>query len=753
MKMTMLDSFARSFSSKLAYGLMSMLLLHTAKTAIAEDSQARPKPNIVHILTDDFGWQDPVCFDVDGDTPFETPNLDKLAANGRKFVQAYAPAPTCAPSRAAYISGMYPAHTGIYHVLGGKVPNAGGGKSSPTYITPFYRYRLPLSEMTIPKELKKAGYVTAHVGKWHVGGRSNGYPFPGNYGFDMSYTEDVDKRAIYYPDPDIWGPRKQIRTQHNGLAEAMKPDRLSAFATNSPHDPFQLDQDGRPFDKTLDVAMKWLKKHHDQPFFLNYCTYYVHYPIQTRNRKLLEYYCKKMGQEFPTDPGLYNVGAEGKVNPYYAAMVDTLDWMIGKVITSLEETDDPRNPGHKLIDNTYIIVSSDNGGLRERLREPITDNSPLRGGKHYLSEGGVRVPFIVSGPTIPRDTVCETPISLVDLYPTFVDMVGLEPFKNPKLDGCNILPLMEGKDSVARFADGSERESIHFYYPNGPHSSSAMRKGNWKVYRNLAPGYNRSPTVALYRLYHDDGSFADIGEQNNLVESMPELANELLAEMDAFNKSAGVTLPYKNPNSSKPLPGQDQVPAVVQRGQDGSQVWVTLETGMNKSPIADATLLYTVNGGPFDYSGGRREMWFQLPAEINGNRIEATVPPGTTHAVFCLVDAQGFLVDSALNASNDSAARSNSAAMNDSFAYRPGLFALIELGRDCMAELKRQGKSDARLKQSLAQAVKRYDAEDVTEKQYHQAIRGLRHSILNLKGTIPHADNEYLNLFRQGDAF
>ena len=720
------------YSMPISIALLVILLIVTGIASSA------PKPNIVHILTDDFGWQDPVCFDLDGDTPFETPNLDKLAKNGRKFMQAYSPSPVCSPSRAAYISGQYPAHTGIYHVVGGKLPSSGKGKRAPSYINPFYRYRLPLSEGTIPKELKKAGYTTAHVGKWHVGGRGNGYPFPGNYGFGISYTEDLDKRGIYYPDPDIWGPRNQIRDQHNGLAKKMSPDRLSAFATNDPKDPYQLDEDGRPFDKTLDVALKWLKKHHDQPFFLNYCTYYVHYPIQTRNRKLLEYYCKKMGQEFPTDPGLYNVGLEGKVNPYYAAMVDTLDWMIGKVVAYLEETDDPRNPGHKLLDNTYIIVSSDNGGLRERLQEPITDNSPLLGGKHYISEGGVRVPFIVSGPTIPKGTVCQTPISLIDLYPTFVDMVGLPPSKNPKLDGCNILPLMEGKESVARFADGRQRESIYFYYPMGQYASSAMRKGNWKIYRNLAPGVNQSPLVGLYRLYNEDGTFADIGEKNNLAETMPQLRDQLLAELDGFIDSAGVTYPYKNPYASKPMPGQDKVPAVLERGEDGAKIWVTIETGPDKSSIVNAKLLYTVNGRPFENTRVSREMWFELPAKINGNRIEATVPPGTSHAALCMVDSEGYLVMS---------------GDQHSYEYRPGLYALIQLGREVVAEMKGLGKSDPTLKQKLALAEKVYAAGKASEKEYHVAIRDLRHSIRNLKGTIPQADNYYLNLFRPGDAF
>jgi arylsulfatase A-like enzyme len=719
---------------------------------------AAPKPNIVHILVDDFGWQDPVCFDVDGDTPFETPNIDRLATRGRKFMQAYSPAPTCAPSRAAYISGQYPAHTGIYHVYGGKLPRPWyeGIAQVTSHINPFYTYRLPLSEGTIPKELKKAGYSTAHVGKWHLGGRSNGYPFPGDYGFDISYTEDLDRGGTYYPDPDIWGPRNQIRNQHAGLASSMKPDRLHGWATNDPDDPFQLDADGRPFDKTLDVALKWLDKHHAEPFFLNYCTYYVHAPIQTRNRERFEYYCKKLGYEFPTDPGTLNKGRGGKTDPYYATMVDTLDWMVGKVITYLEETDDPRNPGHKLVDNTYIIVSSDNGGVTDHEGGTLTDNSPLRGGKQNIHEGGVRIPFIVCGPTIPKNSVCDTPISLVDLYPTFIDLVGLPPSDNPKLDGCNIRPLLEGNASVARFADGSERESLYFYFPSYHHAGGALRKGPWKIYRNVAPGINSAPEIELFRLYNEDGSSGDLGETVNLADAMPELCNQLLAELDAFLDDAKVTYPYKDPNAVTQMPGQDHVPAVLERGADGDRIWCTVETGSGQSTIVDAKLLYTVNGGKFDYSKGRREMWFDLPATIEGNRIEGVVPPGTSHAIFCMTDSEGYLVTSEPLPSNKavSFSKADSSIVKHAWPFRPGLFALIKLGEEAAADLSlTMKKSDDTLDDALANAKAVYATGQASDEVYYETIRTLRHAILDLKGTVSQADNYYLNLFRPGAAF
>ena len=724
--------------------------------SLAQIAANAPKPNIIHILTDDLGWQDPVCFDVDGKTPFETPNLDRLASNGRKFMQAYSPSPTCSPSRAAYMSGQYPAHTGIYHVTGGKLPRPYSPRFA--HINPYYRYRLPLTEMTIPKELKKAGYSTGHVGKWHLGGRSNGYPFPGNYGFDFGYLDDLGKGGTYYPDPEIWGPRKQLRNQHNGLAKSMKPDRISGWATEDPEDPFQLGPDGRPFDKTLDVALKWLDKHHAEPFFLNYCTYYVHGPIQTRDRKRFAYYCKKMGLEFPTDPGTINKGLGGKTDPYYATMVNELDWMIGEVISFLENTDDPRNPGHKLVDNTYIFVSSDNGGLVRRSGGTVTDNSPLREGKQNIHEGGVRVPFIVSGPTVPKGTVCDTPISLIDLYPTFVDLAGLPPSSNDKLDGCDIRPLIEDKDKVARFADGSPRESIYFYHPIELTAGAAMRKGKWKIYRNLSPGTNKSPNVELFQLYNDDGSMADIGEAKNLATEMPELTNQLLAELNKFLDEADVEYPYKNPKI-KSHPGQDRVPAVLDRGEQNDLVWVKVETGDDKSEIADAKLLYTVNGGKFELSRGRREMWFEAPATINNGRIEGTVPPGTSHAVFCMRDSNGFLVMSEELSSNKEApsSKADSSLVKHAYKFRPGLFGLIKLGKQAESDLQKKDKTDASLSQALTVALTEaetlYAAGKGTDDQYYTAIRNLRKSIRDLKGEVPQAENYHLNLFRQSDAF
>ena len=370
------------------------------------------KPNIVHILTDDLGWQDIACYyrAMHGEeSVYETPHMDRLAAKGRRFMQAYSPAPTCAPSRAAYMAGQYTPHTGVLSVLGGRLARPYNARHA--YMDPFYSCRLDLDTPIIADVLKEAGYTTAHIQKWHIGGRSEGYPGPLDYGFDFSW----DWRNMYYNDPELYDPSDRKTANTNGVYSPMSPDRITGFAASyDPSDPYTLDpnDDDRPFDSVVDLSLRWMDKVRGagKPFFMNFCTKFVHSPFSTRDRKRLEHYCKKMGVPFPTDPGRIANMDPGFRNPYYAAMLDTLDWQVGKIMTFLETTDDPRNPGHKLIDNTYIMVSSDNGGLekapiargRDRGRpERVTDNTPINAGKHKTFEGGIRIPFMV-GPDTSR---------------------------------------------------------------------------------------------------------------------------------------------------------------------------------------------------------------------------------------------------------------------------------------------------------------------------------------------------------------
>ena len=780
-------------------------------------STAAPRPNIVHIMVDDLGWQDVASHKLDGKPIYETPHLDRLTRDGRRFTNAYSPAPSCAPSRVAFLRGQHPVNTGVYHVSGGRIPRP-WHPSSPA-VCPYYRYGLPVEEPMIPEALKKAGYITGHVGKWHAGGKSAGYPFPLDQGFDFGFTEK-NGRQKYYNDPDLWSPEDGNRNQFFGSWGRMKPDRLTEFATSAPDDPYQLNEDGRPFDKPHDLAMGFMDKYKDRPFFLNYCPYYVHGPIQSRDRVRFEHYLKKMGHEFPTDAGPIYHELDGQMNPYYASMVDTVDWMIGDVISYLEATDDPRNPGHKLIDNTYIIVDSDNGGVI-----PYTDNAPLRGGKQNTWEGGVRIPFLVRGPRVPAGSVCDTPINLIDLFPTFMTMAGMEvpnaiaslsragtlpagpdsptagkvfrPTKDRDavdldLDGCNILPLIHGTSDKAVYPDGEERESIFWFFPWDAHMSAAMRKGEWKLVNHygIPRGQNAKP-VQLFRLYAQDGSTSDLSEAQNVAEQYPEICNAMLAELNNFIASSGVPVPHKNlAASSVPAEHRAASPAILERGSDKDRVWATFETGTpsaasagsgqagsgqeGKAEIVEAQLLYTLNPKPLDSTRGSREEWFAAPATIREGRVEATMPPGATHAIFSMVDANGYLLHSeTMPAVCDVGHQTHdSTILKNGYAYKPGLFALIKLGERARKSAEKSGRDVSALKEALNAAKRAYEtvgegredfpsygdgggqvgretfpaSVDIMDEMHCDAIRALRAAIRNQKGATE-AKHPLINRF------
>lgn len=721
-------------------------LLVPLVVARAEDGvKCAPKPNIVHILVDDLGWQDVASHKMDGKPVYETPNLDRLTKKGRRFTQAYSPAPSCSPSRAAFLRGQYPVHTGVYHVGGGEPPRR--LRDQIGYVPPFYLGGLQPDDPTIPKVLKKAGYVSGQVGKWHLGGKQEGYPFPINQGFDFGFAEKDG--SWWYNDPDLWNPADAKRNQSSGSWTPQRPNRLS-FATDDPDDPFQLNEDGRPFDKPLDMALGFIRKHKDQPFFLNFCTLFVHGPIGTRDRDRLEKYCKKMGYDFPTDPGAINAGKTGQTNPYYASMVDSLDWIVGEVVDLLERTDDPRNPGHKLIDNTYVILDSDNGGWIGSPAEPVTDNSPLRAGKQTTYEGGIRIPFIVRGPGVPAGSTCDAPIHLIDLFPTFLSMAGVAADPELKLDGCDILPLMTGASDKVIQGDGTERQALYWYFPFESHMSLAMRKGDWKLVRNFGVfgGNTRQGNVELYRLYNEDGSESDLGEKNDLSEKEPERRDAMRSELEAFLARAGAPMPYRN--LAGPFVTDEEraaAPGILELGSSEDMVWTTFETGEGKAAIAHAQLLYTMNPKPFCTSINREE-WFPLPAEIGAGRVEAVMPPGATHAIFYLTDVNGFLVTSEPLPSWDVIAHECVASeyLKNGFAYRPGLFALIRLGKQAVASASERGKDDAALVKTLAVAEKVYESGDATGKMYCDAIRDVRRAIRNQED-IPEAKNPYINRF------
>lgn len=295
--------------------------------AMAASSLKGLKPNIVHILVDDLGWQDVACYyrDYHKDEPFyETSHMDRLAKRGIRFMQAYSPAVTCAPSRAAYMTGQYTSHNGIYHVnMGCRIPRA--RRDTAPMLDPYYVGRIMPGKPVIPKALKKVGYTTAHVGKWHISA-SSGFPAPIQQGFDFSFDEHHQ-----YNDPEIYNPQDPKMANFSGLFAQPKNRLKDAFT-----DPrFPLLKDDRPYDSMVDLSSRWLRKvgRGDKPFFLNLCPSLVHGPTMTRDRKRLAHYCKKLGIPFPTDPGsISDPEKPGHHNAYYAGMVDSVDWIVGQIV-------------------------------------------------------------------------------------------------------------------------------------------------------------------------------------------------------------------------------------------------------------------------------------------------------------------------------------------------------------------------------------------------------------------------------------
>jgi uncharacterized sulfatase len=576
----------------------------------------KPKPNIVLILTDDLGWQDVKCYDIDEPSPMETPNIDALAKKGVKFWQAYAPAPTCAPTRCAILSGIHPARGQKTHVVGG-APPAPHHLRAWSMMSPWYSGRMPEDTFTLARALKSAGYTTGHSGKWHVAISHNAFPQPEDVGFD-------------------W-------TRHDrGTAQPMRPHRMTGFATRHKDDPFRLNEKGFPYHQNSEDALTFLREHKDRPFFLYYATWLVHTPIHTRSKALLDKYVKKLGVQLPDDPHQKWL-SEGQTNPFYCAMVEMLDHYVGRLFNYLEQTDDPRRPGHKLIENTYVIFTSDNGGMEGSRTQIITDNYPLERGKISLMEGGTRIPLIITGPGIAKGVESDVMVNGLDFYPTILSLADAKFPEGKHLDGCDLVPLLRqdpANPNLVREADGKVRDTMVWHFPNSAALESTIRIGDYKLIRNYDHINNpNNRELELYRLYNATSGRAireDIEEQKNLADSMPGKVREMNRRLTEILTEMKASYPYYNPHGSRAPATKKNVCTVLSHQQIGNTVQFTYRE--NGAKVVRANLIYTLNGGV------RYEEWFRAPAKlVRGNKVHAQLPKGTTHYFLNLIDENNFL--------------------------------------------------------------------------------------------------------------
>ena len=421
-----------------------------------------------------------------------------------------------------------------------------------------------------------------------------------------------------------------------GVTRRMQPHRLTGFATGKVKDPYRLDEHGFPFHQNSEDALDFMREHKTKPFFLYYATWLVHTPIHTRSRALLDKYARKLGVQLPENAE----GWEGasQTNPFYCAMVEELDYHMGRLFTYLEETDDPRWPGHKLVENTYIIFTSDNGGMERTPGEIITDNYPLDRGKISLMEGGTRVPLIISGPGIPAGVESDVMVNGLDFYPTILSLTGSAVPDGKSFDGCDLRELLLGDPTEAKAVKhpgGEGRDSMVWHFPNSVALESTIRVGDYKLVRNYDHVNNsRTAEFELYRLYDSTSGKpkrVDIEESHNLAEAMPEKVATLNARLTTVLTEMKASYPSYNPAFQGALPHKDTVPRIVFHERSGDRIDFIYEE--NGAKVVHADLLYTQNGGH------KSEEWIRVPARlVPGNKIMADLPPGTTHYLVNLIE-------------------------------------------------------------------------------------------------------------------
>ena len=461
------------------------------------------KMNFVFILADDLGWSDVTLY---GQTKYyETPNLERLAARGLTFTNAYSASPLCSPTRASILTGQTPARNGVTaptcHVkeellTATRPENSGSGNKS---IVCKSATRLRTDQPTLVKLIKSNGYATAHFGKWHLGAE----PYsPLQHGFDV----DVP----HWPGP---GPAGSF----------VAPWKFPDFKENYPREHIE--------DRMADEAINWLRNiEDDQPFYMNYWQFSVHAPFNAKE-SLVKYYRTK------TDL------TDLQHSPTYAAMVHSLDQAVGRLLDEIDRLGKA--------DNTAIIFYSDNGGNMyngivdslpsgEKYLNPPTSNRPLRGGKATMYEGGIRIPCVIVWPGLTKPgTVSDVRIQSTDFYPTILNQIGVDLPKNHKLDGVDITAALMGEEQ--------DRGPMFTYFPHMPKvpdwlpPSVSVHEGDWKLIRIFHYGEGEEHDYKLYNLKWD------IGETNNLAKQYPEKVNELDQLIEAHLVDARAVLPTPNP--------------------------------------------------------------------------------------------------------------------------------------------------------------------------------------------------------------
>ncbi|MBI1375853.1 MAG: sulfatase-like hydrolase/transferase [Phycisphaera sp.] len=442
---------------------------------IVAGASAQP-PHVLLIMVDDLGWMDLHC---QGNPRLRTPRVDAFAATGVRFTNAYAASCVCSPSRAALITGLAPARLHItQHGADGPQFWPKDRKVQP----PPAEHILPKSRVTLAERLKAIGYATGFFGKWHLSGKESNDPnassgsafWPNHHGFD------VNVGGCGYGGPPTY----------------FDPYRNPALPNRKPGEYLG--------DRLADETIAFMRQRHDQPMFICLWTYNVHYPFEAP-ADLIAHFKGQLG------PGLKN--------EVYGGQIEGMDRTVGRVLDTLDEL--------KIADDTLVIFTSDNGAW-----DGASDNRPLRAGKGYVYEGGLRIPLIVRWPGVTHaDTINDTPVITMDLSATILDAAGVKLAPDDRLDGVSLRPLFKG--------EALDRETLFFHYPhyafhkdNRP--GAAIREGDYKLVRNFD-----DDSVELYNLA------SDLAEEHNLAAQEPDRAAALNDQLTSWLRTVDAQVPTK----------------------------------------------------------------------------------------------------------------------------------------------------------------------------------------------------------------
>lgn len=474
-------------------GLLLVVLLIPFSLAVGAE-----RPNVVFILVDDLGYMD-----IGANNPntfYETPHVDRLAAQGMNFTEGYAANPVCSPTRYSLMTGRYPSRVDATNFFSGTRE----GRFRPAPLND----EMPLEEVTLGDAFRGAGYRTAFVGKWHLG-----------------------------PTEEYWPENRGFEVNVGGHHRGSPPGGYFA-PFNNPR--LESGPDGEFLTQRLtDETLKILDRFAGDPFFLYLAFYTVHTPLQAPEELVRKYRDKAegiTGPEFADEEQVWPVDEPRKVrilqkHPVYAAMVESMDTAVGRVLHKLEELG--------IADETVVCFFSDNGGLSTSEGSP-TSNLPLRGGKGWVYEGGIREPMIIKWPGVTtKSSICDAPVSSIDFYPTLLEIAGIDLPAGRKVDGVSLVPYLKMQDGEVK------PRSLFWHYPHysnqGGFPGGAVRSGPYKLIERYEDG-----RVHLYNI--DD----DIGERHDLAEANPRIVSELRQQLHDWYRRVDAKFLEPKPNGPTP---------------------------------------------------------------------------------------------------------------------------------------------------------------------------------------------------------